>query len=215
MPGAKCWPEAVWKAKGTLILATKPASCAWAAGAEEATARTAAIKPAGTLKIIELRMVVSPFGRRLTNRLHLLRRSLGGNSEMNLQNDSPACLRGAKLGAGMPPDIVHAYGYRSRLNRHDDRPNAICGGIVWRSAGIAPGAQICLPRPGVSGQEFREFRDGVSGESFGTKLPRIIKIGATKCHKGSKEKLACSLPDLGRFCPGLPFTNLYKERAIE
>jgi hypothetical protein len=48
---------AVWKAKGTFILAAKPGSCAWTAGAEEATARTAAIKLAGTFNIIELRMV--------------------------------------------------------------------------------------------------------------------------------------------------------------
>jgi hypothetical protein len=47
----------VWKANGTFIVAAKPASCAWAAGAEEATARTTAIKPAGTFNIIELRMV--------------------------------------------------------------------------------------------------------------------------------------------------------------
>jgi hypothetical protein len=56
-PGAKCWPEAVWKENGTFILAANAESCAWAAGAGEATARTAAIKPAGTFNIIELRMV--------------------------------------------------------------------------------------------------------------------------------------------------------------
>jgi hypothetical protein len=46
-----------------LILAANPGvrSCAWAAGANEATARTAAIKPAGTFNIVKVRMVVSPF----------------------------------------------------------------------------------------------------------------------------------------------------------
>src|SRR3984957_1557184 len=82
MPGPKCCPEAVWKAKGTFILAANPEFCAWATGASEATVRIAAIKPAGTFNMVEVRMVVSPCGRRLINRLHLLRRCPGKNSEM-------------------------------------------------------------------------------------------------------------------------------------
>src|ERR1700722_11436509 len=94
MPGAKCWPEAVWNANGTFILAANPGFCAWAAGAEEATARTAAIKLAGTFNIIELRIVVSPYGRRLINRLHLLRRRPGEKGEMKPQNNFKLAAQG-------------------------------------------------------------------------------------------------------------------------
>jgi hypothetical protein len=61
-------------------------------------------------------MVVSPFGRRLINRLHLLRRNPGEKSEMNLKLFRRS-LRGAKPAPGMPPDIVHAYGSRYLLDR--------------------------------------------------------------------------------------------------
>jgi hypothetical protein len=45
--------------------------------------------------MIELRMVVSPFGRRLINRLHLLRRNPGEKGEMNPKN-IPRRVRSAK-----------------------------------------------------------------------------------------------------------------------
>jgi hypothetical protein len=65
-------------------------------------------------------------------------------------------------------------------------------GYPIREAGPSPrrGIQACLL------QSTRSFGTGVSGQ---TKLPRITKIGEAKCQKGSKEKLACSLPDSGRF----------------
>src|ERR1700742_3120452 len=80
-PGLQCCPDAVSKANGTFIFTAKDWFWALATVATEAMARTAAKRRTET--VVKVRIVFLLFGRRFHNRLHLLRRTGFGKSEID------------------------------------------------------------------------------------------------------------------------------------